>query len=92
MSGWISGYADALNERLVDAGVRAGLSGEEEDLVLDLAREVAHATERVNAPLSTFVAGHYVAIREAQGTERGAALQEAIETARELLGPTELPQ
>lgn len=46
---WLDGFADAL-------GV-SRLSAEEVDQLLDLARTVAHGTERRNAPLATYLAG-----------------------------------
>lgn len=46
---WLDGVADAL-------GV-ARLSPAEVEQLLDLARVVAHGTERMNAPLATFLAG-----------------------------------
>jgi len=50
---WLDGLADAL-------GVNR-LSPAEIDQLLDLARDVAHGTERKNAPLATFLAGRAVA-------------------------------
>ncbi|HET7488504.1 MAG TPA: DUF6457 domain-containing protein [Acidimicrobiales bacterium] len=49
MDDWLDRFADAL-------GV-ARLTAEEIDTVLDLARDVAHGTERKNAPLATYLAG-----------------------------------
>ena len=46
---WLDGVADAL-------GV-ARLSPAEIEKILDLARVVAHGTERMNAPLATFLVG-----------------------------------
>lgn len=46
---WLDGVADAL-------GV-ARLSPAEIEQLLDLARVVAHGTERMNAPLATFLVG-----------------------------------
>ena len=46
---WLDGVADALS---VDR-----LSLAEVDQLLDLARVVAHGTERMNAPLATFLVG-----------------------------------
>lgn len=44
--------------------------------LLRLARDVAHATERRNAPLATFIAGRYVEARRREGIEPGTALTE----------------
>ena len=46
---WLDLYAEAL-------GVPP-LAGEDIDAILDLAREVAHGTERKNAPLAAWLAG-----------------------------------
>ena len=62
-------YADALGgPRLSDGQV---------DALLDLARNVAHGTERRFAPLSTYLAGRYVAERVAAGVPEADALAEA---------------
>lgn len=49
MDEWLDRYAAAL-------GV-APLAAEEVDAILDLARVVAHGTERKNAPLAAWLAG-----------------------------------
>ena len=80
-------YADALRKQLgEDAGV--SLSREMRNPLLDLARVVAHGTERKNAPLATFLAGRYVEIRRAQGTSNEVAVAEAVKIA-EKLAPTD---
>ncbi len=66
-------YADALGlPRLRDAEV---------DAVLDMARTVAHATERRYAPLSAYLAGRFVAARATAGTPLDAAVAEAVRAA-----------
>ncbi|MGI9023094.1 MAG: DUF6457 domain-containing protein [Acidimicrobiales bacterium] len=77
---WPRRYAQALGE---------DLGGAEADVLLDLAREVAHGTERRFAPLSTFVAGRFVATRIAAGATAMDALAEAVEVARSLLADEE---
>ena len=72
---WPERYAAAL-----DLELTAG----EVDAILDLARDVAHATERRFAPLSTYVTGQYVARRVAAGASAREALDEAAEVARGL--------
>ena len=52
---WIDEFAAAL-------GVEP-LAPEERRLLLDLARRVAHGTERVNAPLASYLVGRSVAGR-----------------------------
>jgi len=79
---WPRRYAQALGEDLGDA---------EADILLDLAREVAHGTERRFAPLSTFVAGRFVATRIAAGATAMDALGEAVSVARSLLAEEPAP-
>lgn len=50
-----------------------GLSEEEQAALLDIARIAAHASERVAAPLTTFLAG--VACAGLPAAERGATLR-----------------
>ena len=77
---WIDRYAEALGEE-----VEAGSS--ERRVVLKLAREVAHRTERVNAPLAAFLVGQYAARRRERGVVPEEALREAARLAEELLPP-----
>jgi hypothetical protein len=67
---WIPTYAEALGLEL-DAA--------ETEAVLALARDVAHGTERKNAPVAAFLAGRFV------GT--GGSLSDAVERARRSLPP-----
>jgi uncharacterized protein DUF6457 len=78
---WPERYCAALEAR---AGGPLGLTEDETEAVLDLARQVAHSTERRFAPLSTYVTGKYVARRVAEGLSPQAALEEAATVAREL--------
>ena len=77
MEDWIRRYAEAL--------------GLEEPAHLDstailaLARDVAHATERKNAPLAAFLVGTYVARRQAEGVSASDALTDALVAAERLL-------
>lgn len=73
-------YAEALG---------LGLGGDEVETVLDLARVVAHGSERKSAPLSTYLAGQYVAERIRAGVPRAEALAEAVAIGRRLLGGEE---
>jgi len=78
-------FADALGQ----AGAESADLGEEETaIVLELAREVAHGSERRFAPLSTFLAGRFVGERTARGTPHAEALAEAVAIARRLLTAT----
>jgi hypothetical protein len=45
-------------------------------VLLRVARDVAHASERQNAPLATYLAGRYVEIRLRAGVDEDAALEE----------------
>jgi predicted kinase len=75
---WIEGLARGLGE-----GAEAG--AEDRRAVLKLAREVAHRTERVNAPLAAYVVGQYVAARRARGDSADEAVREAARIAEGLL-------
>lgn len=57
----------------------------EKERLLELARDVAHGSERKNAPLATFIAGMYVATREQAVAD---SLTEVIDAAGRVLGPT----
>jgi hypothetical protein len=82
---WPEQYAETLAGRGGLEGGSLGLDREEVGAMLRLSREVAHRTERRWAPLSTYVAGKYVAARIGQGTSVSEAVDEAIRVAEELL-------
>lgn len=63
MDDWLDRFADALQVSRLDPG--------EADALLDLARVVAHGTERTNAPLAAYLAGRWQA---AAGGSPAAAL------------------
>lgn len=69
-------FAEALALELDDA---------ESEAVLDLARVVAHGSERRFAPLSTYLAGQFVAQLVRSGVPRAEALAEAAAVARRAL-------
>ena len=69
-------YAEALALELTEVEVEA---------VLDLARIVAHGSERKFAPLSTYLAGQFVAELVRTGLPRAEALAEAVAAARRTL-------
>lgn len=69
-------YAEALALELTDAEV---------ELVLELARTVAHGDERKSAPLSTYLAGQFVAELVRTGVPRAEALAEAAAAAQRTL-------
>ena len=76
MDDWLSRYSAALELDLTEDEVEA---------ILDLARDVAHATERRFAPLSAYLAGKFVTRRVAEGTTSDAAVHEAHEVVGRLL-------
>jgi Domain of unknown function (DUF6457) len=67
------------------AALELGLSEDEVEAILDLARDVAHGTERRFAPLSAYLAGKYVTRRVAEGTSAEEAVHEAQEVVGRLL-------
>ncbi len=69
-------YAEALALNLTEAEV---------EVVLDLARVVAHGSERRFAPLSTYLAGQFVAELVRTGVPREEALAEAVAIAERAL-------
>jgi hypothetical protein len=69
-------YAEALGLRLSD---------EEAGAVLELARVVAHGSERMFAPLSTYLAGQFVAELVRAGIAPVEALHEAAALAQRAL-------
>lgn len=54
-------------------------------LILRLARDVAHAGERQEAPLATYLVGRYVERRGAAGVSEDGALEEAAEMVARVL-------
>jgi hypothetical protein len=89
MDDWFERYAQALEEKLghPEGGVR--LSKTARNPLLNLARIVAHGTERKNAPLATYLAGRYVAARTDQGVDEDTALAEALSSAEALVHSAE---
>ena len=80
---WIESYAHAL---AAEAGTEMSVSAAEIEAVLDLARVVAHGTERRNAPLATYLAGRYAGARAAgDGVSPGEALSQATAAAANLI-------
>lgn len=79
---WPQLYGQAL-ERTAEAALT--LSDEEAARVLDLARVVAHGSERRYAPLAAYLAGKFVTERSAAGVPPADALEDALATAEALL-------
>jgi hypothetical protein len=61
------------------------LSDVEKETVLELARIVAHGSERMYAPLSTYLAGQFVSELVRTGVSRTEALAEAVAIAKRTL-------
>ena len=76
MDDWPERYSAALGVELTD---------DEIDAILDLARDVAHGTERRFAPLSAYLAGRYVTRRVNDGVTTTDAVHEAQEVVGRLL-------
>lgn len=69
--------AGGITGPLITAPLRAGL--------LRLARDIAHGTERSNAPVAAFIAGRYVEARCGHGVSAETALTEVREIVARLL-------
>jgi Domain of unknown function (DUF6457) len=80
---WYERLSEALSG---DAGRPAAtLTPHLRGQVLRIARDVAHGTERKNAPVATFIAGRYVEARCAEGADAQTALNEVAEAVARLL-------
>jgi Domain of unknown function (DUF6457) len=82
---WIDDLAAALADRLAGSKSALRLSAEQSQRILDAARDVSHGTERLNAPLASYLIGRYVAARVAAGVEPDKALTEAINVVKRTL-------
>jgi Domain of unknown function (DUF6457) len=80
---WPERYAMELAR--IQAEADPDLSPREVGAMLRLSREVAHRTERKWAPVATYLAGRFVAVRRAAGVPLSAALEEATRAAESLL-------
>jgi hypothetical protein len=86
---WFESYAEALEEKLGHPEPGLHLAKGVRNPLLDMARNVAHGTERKNAPLAAYVAGRYVAARAHQGIDEDAALAEALAAAEAVIPAAE---
>ena len=75
-------YAAALGRA---AMAEISLGPDEVDALLELARDVAHGTERRFAPLASFLAGKYVVAHVQAGVAESQAVAEAVDVANRLL-------
>lgn len=78
---------DETLDRIAAALGVAALSDEEQTLLLECTRDVAHATQRRNAPLAAFLAG----IAVADSPSRVHAVADAVRTIAEAVPPPEQP-
>jgi len=80
----------ALASALSDPGSSvAGLEPldlRERALLLRIARDIAHATERQNAPLASYLIGRFVQVRIAAGEAESEALARAAAIVNSLVG------
>lgn len=84
-------WAERLARELAGAARQGPLTAATAGRLLRLARDVAHATERLNAPLVAYVAGRHVATRQAAGLSEEAALDEVEKAIRRLLSASPPP-
>ena len=82
---WPSEFAKTLEAQLGRAEASLELSPEVQDLMLTAARDVAHRTERKNAPLASYLIGAYIASRMDDGVDAELAVEEALEALRRSL-------
>lgn len=63
------------------------INSKEVDLLLEIAKVVAHGTERKNAPLATYLVGRYVASRKIQDNSVSieAVIVEALRLAESMV-------
>jgi len=87
---WIERYAELLG---AESGQDMAITEAEVEAVLDLARVVAHGTERRNAPLAAYLAGRFAAARAAAGVPpaAAAAVTAATVMATDLFGSPPVP-
>ena len=85
---WCADLARALDAEGHGSGLTPGVQGR----VLRIARDVAHGTERRNAPLATYIAGQYVQRRSAQGVSVEEAIAEVESVVTRLLADATAPR
>jgi hypothetical protein len=69
-------WLDAVRAQLGASDPRLALTADEERVLLDLARVAAHSSERIAAPLTTFLAG--VALADVPPGERAERLRTLV--------------
>jgi Domain of unknown function (DUF6457) len=78
--------ASALREAKPAGGDTDPLDLHDRALLLRIARDIAHATERQNAPLAAYLIGRYVQVRVTAGSSESEALAAAASTVHSLIG------
>lgn len=78
------GTSENYPDRFAEA-LALDLTEGEKETVLELARIVAHGSERMYAPISTYLAGQFIAELVRTGLPRAEALAEAVAVARRTL-------
>jgi len=84
------GMSGTYPERYAEA-LGLDMGADQVAAVLDLARVVAHGTERKFAPLSTYLAGQFVAQRMRAGVPHADALAEAVSVAERVMSTQSVP-
>jgi uncharacterized protein DUF6457 len=79
--------ASALTDAAPEGSRIAPLDLRERALLLSIARDVAHASERQNAPLASYLIGRFVQMRMAAGAPEPDALAGAAAIVSSLPGP-----
>jgi Domain of unknown function (DUF6457) len=69
-------WLEAVRAQLGESDQRLALTPDEERVLLDLARVAAHSSERIAAPLTTFLAG--VALADLPPAERAERLRALV--------------
>ncbi len=81
----LAALASRLNAPQVDGGILAPVDPAGRARILRIARDVAHATERQNAPLAAYLIGRFVQESIRSGISEAAALDQAASAVRSLI-------
>ena len=69
-------WLESVRAQLGESDPRLALTADEERVLLDLARVAAHSSERIAAPLTTFLAG--IALADVAPGERAERLRALV--------------
>lgn len=78
--------ASALSDAAPGGGAVEALDLHDRAVLLRIARDIAHATERQNAPVAAYVIGRFVQVSVAAGSSESEALAAAASIVRSLIG------